>query len=86
MAAVTPKELFVNGQNPLTLLHGPLSVGIHGLTDEQCLKMAHSIRIVLGALLERVQMVTEEKVELDAAIKDLLTTVAPPIKEHDVGE
>lgn len=72
MADVTPKELFIAGQNPLKLLHGPLSVGLHGLSDEECLTKAHSIRIVLGALLERIQMVTEEKAELDAAIKDLL--------------
>ena len=74
IADVTPKELFVSGHNPLKLLHEPLSIGLHGLTDEECLSKAHSIRIVLAALLERVQMVTEEKTELDAAIKDLLPT------------
>jgi hypothetical protein len=72
IADVTPKELFVGGQNPLKLLHGPLSVGLHGLSDDQCLTKAHSIRVVIAALLERVQMVTEEKAELDAAIRALL--------------
>jgi hypothetical protein len=72
MADVTPKEVFVSGQNPLKLLHGPLSVGLHGMTDEECLTKAHSIRVVMGALLERIQMITEAKSELDAAIKDLL--------------
>jgi hypothetical protein len=72
MADVTPRELYVSGQNPLKLVHGPLSVGLHGLSDEECQKQAHSIRVVLGALLERILMVTEEKDELDAAIKDLL--------------
>lgn len=72
IAAVTPKELFVGGQNPLALLHRPLSVGLHGLSDDECLKMAHNIRIVLSAMLERIQMVTEEKAELDAAIRELL--------------
>ena len=72
MADVTPKELFIKGTNPLKLLHGPLSVGLHGLTDEECLTKAHSIRVVLGALLDRVKMVTESEAELDAAIKDLL--------------
>jgi hypothetical protein len=46
-------------------------------TLTHCLKKAHSIRIVMTALLERIQMVTEEKAELDAAIKDLLP---PPAK------
>jgi hypothetical protein len=72
MADVTPKELFVSGQNPLKLLHGPLSVGLHGMTDEECLTKAHSIRVVTGALLERIQMITEDRDELDAAIKALL--------------
>jgi hypothetical protein len=78
MAEVMPKELFVLGQNPLKLLHGPLSVGLHGLSDEECLKKAHSIRIVMTALLERIQMVTEEKAELDAATKDLLPSPTKP--------
>jgi len=73
MADVTPKELYVGGQNPLKLLHGPLSIGLHGLSDEECQKQAHSVRVVLAALLERVQIITEEKSELDAAIKDLLS-------------
>jgi len=76
MAGVTPKELSVSGQNPLRLLHSPLSAGLHGATDEECLSKAHSIRVVLTALLDRIQMVTEEKSELDAAIKDLLTVTS----------
>jgi hypothetical protein len=79
MAAVMPKELYVSGQNALTLLHGPLSVGLHGLSDTECLVMAHNIRIVLAALLERIQMITEEKAELDAAIKVLLGPASPSV-------
>ena len=77
MADVMPKELFVAGHNPLKLLHDPLSVGLHGLSDEECQKQAHSIRVVLGALLERILMITEEKAELDAAIRDLLPPPPP---------
>jgi hypothetical protein len=84
MAAVTPKELYVGGRNPLTLLHGPLSVGLHGLTDDDCLKAAHNIRVVLAALLERIQMVTEEKAELDAAVRELLQT-PPRSSQGDSG-
>ena len=73
MASVTPKELFVSGQNPLKLLRGPLSVGLDGLTDEDCLMKAQSIRVVMAALLERIQLITEEKAELDAAIEHLLS-------------
>jgi hypothetical protein len=83
MADVTPKELFVSGQNPLKLLHGPLSIGLHGLSDEECLQKAHSIRVVMAALLERIQMVTEEKSELDAAIKDLLAPATQKAKSSE---
>jgi hypothetical protein len=78
MADVTPKELYVGGRNPLLLLHGPLSVGLHAASDEDCLKLAHSIRVVLSALLERIQMVTEEEAELDTAIKELLQPIQNP--------
>ena len=81
MAGVTPKELFVSGQNPLTLLHAPLSVGLHGLSDDECLKNAHNVRIVLAALLERIAAVTEEKAELDAAVKELLGPRSQPAQK-----
>jgi hypothetical protein len=77
VADLLPTELYVKGQNPLKLLHGPLSVGLHGQSDEQCLNKAHSIRIELTALLERVQNVTAEEAELDAAIRDLLKPEPP---------
>lgn len=72
MANVTPKELYLGGQNPLTLLHGPLSVGLHSLSDAECLDLAHNIRLVLTALLERIQSITEEQADLDQALKGLL--------------
>ena len=72
MAEVTPSELYVRGQNPFRLLHGPLSEGLHGLSDEDCLKKAHSIRVVIEALLERTQAITADQTELDAAIRELL--------------
>lgn len=83
IAAVMPKELYVGGQNPLTLLHGPLSIGLHALSDDECLSMAHNIRIVLSALLERIQLVTEEKAELDAAIKGLLKFPGKSVSASD---
>ena len=70
---VTPSELLLSGgHNPFRLLHSALSVGIHGLSDASCLTRAHSVRIVLTALLDKLQSVTEEKAELDAAISELL--------------
>ena len=57
-----PDSLMIQGHNPLKLLHGPLSVGIHELSDEQCLEMATDIRQVLAALAERMaELLKDEK-------------------------
>ena len=66
-----PKQLLIENQNPLQLLHKVLSVGIHNLTDEECLENARSIRIVLSELALRMKNITEDKNELRDAIKKL---------------
>jgi hypothetical protein len=43
-----PQVLFIDGHNPLTLLHRALSEGLHAETDAACLEAAHVIRIVLA--------------------------------------
>lgn len=55
-----PESLFINGHNPLTLLHSALSDGLHDRTDEHCLDLAQDIRIVL----------TELSLKLSHAVKD----------------
>ena len=52
--AIPAKLLLVGGGNPLTLLYEPLSKQLHKLTDEECLREAADIRIVLTALLENI--------------------------------
>lgn len=37
-----PQSLFINGHNPLTLLHAALSEGVHNHTDAQCLELARA--------------------------------------------
>lgn len=49
-----PDVLFINGHNPLTLLHDALSEGLHAETDEECLEFATYIRIVMAGLAERM--------------------------------
>jgi hypothetical protein len=62
------KLLILGGENPLTLLYQPLSVQLHGLTDEECLQQAADIRVVLTALLENIADVLKDQNELrDAA-------------------
>jgi hypothetical protein len=69
--AALPRELYISGHNPLTLLHGALSEGIHAMTDESCLDAAASIRELLFALADRIGQVLKEKKGLDDAISRL---------------
>ena len=80
-----PQVLLINGQNPLTLLHGALSEGVHDKTDSECLEIAMSIRIVLSELAERMAIAVKDESELSSAVKNLLkfkqpTTGATPKK------
>jgi hypothetical protein len=67
-----PESLLINGHNPLALLHRPLSVGVHELTDQQCLEFAHDIRVVLVALAERLGQALKDEAELNTAIARLM--------------
>ena len=64
---IPEKLLILDGQNPLTLLHKPLSRQLHELTDEECLQQAAGIRVVLTALLENIADVLKDQDELSAA-------------------
>ena len=65
--AIPKKLLILDNQNPLTLLYQPLSVGLHDLSDEECLQQAADIRTVLTALLENIADVLKSQTELKAA-------------------
>ena len=69
--AIPDKLLILNGENPLTLLYSPLSVEIHGLTDEECLHQAADIRTVLTALLENIADVLKDQEDLKRAANRL---------------
>ncbi len=69
--AIPAKLLILDGQNPLTLLHRPLSVQLHELTDGKCLQQAADIRIVLTALLENIADVLKDQDELRSAANRL---------------
>lgn len=76
-----PQALLTNGHNPLTLLHSALSEGLHAQTDEQCLELATSIRIVLADLVDRLGRALKEEAKLNAAVSRLLKT-----NEQDSGK
>jgi hypothetical protein len=67
-----PQGLLINGHNPLTLLHSALSEGLHAQTDEQCLELAHHVRVVLTELVERLGQALKDEAELNTAISRLM--------------
>jgi hypothetical protein len=70
---VVPQALLIKGHNPMTLLHRALSAGLHAQTDEQCLEVAKSIRVVLIEFAERAAQVLKDHAELDTAVSRLLS-------------
>ena len=68
-----PQSLLINGHNPLLLLHSALSEGVHELSDEECLEIASSVRIVLVELSDRLAQALKDEVELNHALNKLLT-------------
>lgn len=69
-----PETLLINGHNPLALLHSALSEGLHDQSDEHCLEIANSVRIVLGELSERLAQALKDEAELNKALSKLMNT------------
>lgn len=69
-----PEVLLINSHNPLTLLHNALSQGIHGKSDQECLELASSIRVVLFELAERLKQALKDEAELNQAITKLMNS------------
>lgn len=67
-----PEVLRIKGHNPLTLLHSALSEGLHSDSDEDCLELAISIRVVLTELADRIGQALKDQTELDEAVNKLL--------------
>jgi hypothetical protein len=67
-----PESLLINGHSPIQLLHSALSEGVHALSDEECLELASSVRVVLGELSERLSQALKDKAELSKALSTLM--------------
>lgn len=67
-----PPALLIRSHNPLKLLHSALSRGLHARTDEECLEIATSIRVVLTELAERISNALKDENELERAVNKLL--------------
>ena len=71
-----PESLLIDGHSPMRLLHRALSQGVHELSDEECLELASTIRLVLGELSERLSVLLKDK----AALTKAISTLMPPQK------
>jgi hypothetical protein len=67
-----PESLLINGHNPMTLIHSALSEGVHNQSDEECLDIASSIRVVLTELSERLSQALKDEAELKNALSKLM--------------
>jgi hypothetical protein len=67
-----PESLLINGHNPMLLLHSALSEGVHEKSDEECMEIASSVRIVLGELSERLAQALKDEAELRHALSTLM--------------
>jgi len=72
-ADALPGALLIAGQNPLKILHGALSEGLHDQPDERCLELAESIRVVLVGLSQRTAELVADNAKLRQALGKLNT-------------
>jgi hypothetical protein len=61
----------LSGVNPITLLHGSLSVDLHARSDNECLEVAAATRKVLHGMVETIARVQQEHDTLKEAVKKL---------------
>jgi hypothetical protein len=66
-----PESLKSLGVNPFKLLYGELSIGIHKLTDEDCLERATSLNDILKFVIKRIYEEKTEIVNIKKAIRKL---------------
>ena len=69
-----PESLLIDGHNPLGLLHSALSEGVHERTDEECLEIAGSVRVVLAELSDRLAQALKDEAELRQALSTIMKT------------
>ncbi len=64
-----PKSLVVDATNPLKLIHDQLSVGVHQLSEDECLKVAMTLSAALEYVVRELSRRREEKAAFTAAIR-----------------
>lgn len=84
--AALPSVLYIDGHNPLKLLHDALGDGLHTMSDEQCLETARDIRMVLTAVVVRIADALKEESELSTAVSNLLSRRADKAKAASAAD
>lgn len=67
-----PESLLIDGHSPLRLLHKALSEGLHEESDEDCLAMASSVRVILSELSDRLAQALKDDTETKQALSRLM--------------
>ena len=76
-----PPALLIDGHSPMGLLRTALSEGANAKTDEECLDMAMSVRIILQEFAERTDAALKDQGELRSAVSRLLDRSHSPSSE-----
>lgn len=66
-----PESLLITSHNPLKLLHSALSAGLHNDSDEECLRLARDIRVILTELAEKLAQAIKHDDEINRAVERL---------------
>lgn len=75
------KAIYINGHNPLTLLHDAVSDRLHGLSDTENLAAAQTVRVLLTELAKRVKDALADHEEVTNAVNKLLAAKAAKAAE-----
>lgn len=70
-ATVLPTSLLIDGVNPLDVLYGLVSAGLHDLSEEECLAVADEIRSVFEYTFTRLRAETQDRKDFAVKIKKL---------------
>ncbi len=67
-----PEAFKLRGQNPMRILYAVISDGIHGKDDDACLEIAHSVRIVIQDMSQRMKDALRDDAEANIALTNLM--------------
>lgn len=68
-----PNSLKPDGHNPLSLIYGELSIGLHGETDEECLEKSEVLRESLEFLVTKIYEDSKANKKFKDGMKKILS-------------